>query len=119
MDTLTLTDSVRSAGDLEVSVVEAQGDIDAYTFSRFQERLGELQSEGRLHVVVDCGKLSYISSAGLGILKQMVRAFRDDGGDIRLAAPSPKIDNILKLLGFAKIIRCFATVDEAVSSFQE
>jgi len=100
-----------------VHVLALSGDLDAHTFPAFQERLERTVAEGARAVVIDGKALAYVSSAGLGVLKRMVKDVRADGGDIRLAALTEKIRNIMNLLGFSKIIQVFSTVEEAVESF--
>ncbi len=52
------------------------------------------------------------------MLKKYVHDFRERGGDVRIARVPEKIDNIIKLLGFSKVFKIFAKLDEAVSSFK-
>lgn len=98
-------------------VLKIAGDLDAHTFPLLQSRLEKLIAEGDRSIVLDCADLSYMSSAGLGVLKKMVKEIRTSGGDIRLAQLSDKIHNIVNLLGFSKIIQVFPNLDEAASSF--
>ncbi|RMG09966.1 MAG: anti-sigma factor antagonist [Planctomycetota bacterium] len=105
--------------DSEVKVLSLKGQLDAHTFSSLQKELESAGNEAQPRVVLDCGALEYISSAGLGVLKKMSREFRDRQGDIRLAALPPKIDNVVQLLGFDKILRVFGGLDEAVRSFEQ
>lgn len=117
MGSFALTESKKDRNGKSVSIVAVQGELDAHTFPKLQERLTQAITQNEKAVVIDCGRLDYISSAGLGVLKRMVKEIRANGGDIRLAALSEKIHNIVNLLGFSKIIQVFATVDEAVASF--
>lgn len=100
-----------------IRVLRVSGDLDAHSFPTLQERLEAHILEGERAIVIDCGGLHYISSAGLGVLKKMVKEIRQNGGDIRLSALSEKIRNIVTLLGFSKIIQVFPSLDEAVASF--
>jgi anti-anti-sigma factor len=117
MGHFSLTDARRDNGGKPVRVVRIEGDLDAHTFPALQDRLERTLADGERAIVLDCGALDYISSAGLGVLKKMVKEVRTTGGDIRVAALSEKIRNIVNLLGFSKIIQVFGSVDEAVESF--
>ena len=105
-------------GATKVKVVNVKGQLDAHTFLTLQKELETTLNANDPRLVLDCDGLDYISSAGLGVLKKMVREFRGKGGDIRLARVSDKIDNVMKLLGFSKVIRVFPGLDEAVSSYK-
>lgn len=112
-----LSESRRERAGKAVSILRVEGDLDAHTFPLLQGRLESMLADGGRYIVLDCARLDYISSAGLGVLKKMVKEVRASGGDIRLAALSDKIANIVNLLGFSKIIQVFASLDEAVDSF--
>ena len=111
--------SQRDAGNnAPVKVVNVKGQLDAHTFLTLQKELENTLRANDPRLVLDCDGLDYISSAGLGVLQKMVREFRGRGGDIRLARVSDKIGNVIKLLGFSKVIRVFGGLDEAVSSYK-
>jgi anti-sigma B factor antagonist len=112
-----LTESRRDLGGRTIQVLGVAGELDAHTFPQFQERVERLIGDGSKAIVIDFKHLDYISSAGLGVLKKIVNETRSGGGDIRLAALSQKIHNIVNLLGFTKIFQVFSTVDEAASSY--
>ena len=100
-----------------VEVLALSGQLDAHTFPQLQETLEALAQEGRQQVVLDCAKLEYVSSAGLGVLKKMSRELREAQGDIRLAALTPKIKNVVDLLGFSQVIQVFPDPEAAIQSF--
>jgi anti-sigma B factor antagonist len=104
-----------------IQIVAIKGALDAHTFPRFQSCLeGITEDRGKdPRLVLDCENLDYISSAGLGVLKKMVREMRVRGGDIRLASLSGKIRNIVQLLGFTKLIKIYPTLQEAVDSYRK
>jgi anti-sigma B factor antagonist len=101
-----------------VHVLNLRGSLDAHTFLGFQKELESALRSGDLRIVLDCDGLDYMSSAGLGVLKKYVHDFRERGGDLRIARVPEKIDNIIKLLGFSKVFKIFAKLDEAVSSYK-
>ena len=110
--------STRDAGTRSVQVLGLQGQLDAHTFPALQKELETLVAGDRPMVVLDCAGLEYVSSAGLGVLKKMMREFRGKRGDLRLAQLPPKIENVVSLLGFSQVIRVFGKTDEAVQSFK-
>jgi len=105
-------------GGVPVRVVNVKGQLDAHTFLTLQKELETTLHAEDPRLVLDCEGLDYISSAGLGVLKKMVREFRGKGGDIRLARVSQKIDNVMKLLGFSKVLKVYSGLEDAVSSYK-
>ncbi len=110
--------SKQDTGQNPVKVVNMKKQLDAHTFLSLQKELQNTLKGNDARCVLDCDGLDYISSAGLGVLQKMVREFRGRGGDIRLARVSDKIGNVIKLLGFSKVIRVYDKLDEAVVSYK-
>jgi anti-sigma B factor antagonist len=52
---------------------------------------------------VDCAELSYISSAGLGLLFATQRRLVDAGKGLRLANLSPHIREVFRIAGFDRV----------------
>lgn len=107
-----------TAAALEVTVFRVNGYLDAHTAPRFETALGEAIEQGHCHIVVDCSRLDYISSAGLGVLIETYRSVRARQGHLKIAAMSPAIADIFDILGFSKVIQAYPTVAEALASLQ-
>ncbi|MBM3266614.1 MAG: STAS domain-containing protein [Candidatus Sericytochromatia bacterium] len=101
-----------------VQIVTIAGHVDAHTAPRLEETIGALLDEGAFHVVLDLADLTYISSAGLGVLTGTLGTFRDRGGDLKLARTPDKVFRVLDLLGFTRLLELFDTPEEAVAAFQ-
>ncbi|MBN1268454.1 MAG: STAS domain-containing protein [Kiritimatiellae bacterium] len=102
-------------GDLDV--LHLDGSLDAYSFPRLEASLNGLREGNRNRVILDCAGLDYISSAALGALIGFARRARENNGDLKLVKLSPKIYNIVELLGFHKILEIHSELDQAVKSF--
>jgi anti-sigma B factor antagonist len=53
-----------------------------------------------VRLVVDCERLQYISSAGLGVFMGFIEEVREKGGDIKICTLPPKVRQVFELLGF-------------------
>lgn len=100
-----------------VDVVAVSGSIDALTASELVSALNEHIHAGHPNVIVDFGKVEFMSSAGLRAILTSVKEARAAGGDFRLASPQPGIDKVLKMAGFHNIVKIYPTVEEALASF--
>lgn len=100
-----------------LDVVHLDGALDAAAFPRLETLLNGLRERQRHRLILDCAGLDYISSAGLGALIGFARRARENQGDLKLARLSPKIANIVELLGFHKILEICRDVDHAASRF--
>ena len=66
---------------------------------------------------VQAARAGGISSAALGALIGFARRARENNGDLKLVKLSPKIYNIVELLGFHKILEIHQEMDAAAKSF--
>jgi anti-anti-sigma factor len=102
----------------EVQVIAIGGHVDAHTAPRLEEAIGACLDGGISRVVLDLFALSYISSAGLGVLTGTLGTFRERGGDLKLARTPEKVFRVLDLLGFTQLLELFDTPEEAIAAFQ-
>ncbi len=63
--------------------------------------------------------MTYISSAGLGLIIGYIRELRRKGGDIKIGGMSERVQDILNTFGFSVIFDTFATREEAILKFKE
>lgn len=100
-----------------VSVLFLKGYLDAHTYPTFESALQTLIDESRFKIVVNFSELSYISSAGLGVFMGFIETVRNNAGDIKLCAMSPKVFKVFDLLGFPTIYEIHETEEAAVRKF--
>ena len=98
-------------------VVAIAGSIDAMTAPEVGEFLSRQVGGGQRQLVADLTQVDFMSSAGLRAILAGLKEARQSGGDLRLAGASANVEKVLKMSGFTNILKAFATVDEAVSSF--
>lgn len=100
-----------------IDILHLDGALDAYSFPRLETSLNQLREKHRHRIVLECSNLEYINSAALGALIGFARRARENGGDLKLAALTPKIQSIVELLGFDKILQVFPDTETAASKF--
>ena len=75
------------------------GRLDASQCPAAQSFLDRVQGP----VIIDCSRLEYISSAGLGVLLKTQKRLMGSGGGLRLTGVSPHIRDIFTYSGFDQI----------------
>ncbi len=75
-----------------------RGDLDAKGALVVERMLGTLFEKKILRVKLDFEKVSFISSAGVGILLGLVSSLRDGGGDAVFTRVPPKVSAVFHLL---------------------
>lgn len=101
----------------EVTVLNLNGFLDAHTSVELEKCLDELISTNKFKIVVNFEKLSYISSAGLGVFMAFIETARNGMGDIKLCKMSDKIYNIFDMLGFPILFEIYKEEESALDKF--
>lgn len=111
---LTITE--RTMGD--VTVLRLSGRLVLETEETpLREQVDRLASEGRVNVVLDLRDVSYIDSAGLGVLVSKLVSLRRRGGDLRFVGLTPRSTALMHVTHLLTVFQTFATEEDAVRSF--
>ena len=107
--------SAKRLGD--VTVLNLNGFLDAHTSVELEKQFEEIINKENYKIVVNFEKLSYISSAGLGVFMAFIETARNNSGDIKLCAMSDKIYNIFDMLGFPILFEIYKEENSAIEKF--
>lgn len=98
-------------------ILDLFGELDAHTASQLEDHFQDLIDQKEYFIVVNCDKLEYIASAGLGVFMAYIEDVRSLGGDIKLANLKPKVFHVFDLLGFPALYDILETEHEAIEKF--
>ena len=110
---MKITESTRN----NIRIVQLQGRVDSEGAIDMELGLQEMTEAGSSQVILDLSQVTYINSAGLRILADMLTRTQANGGDLLLAGPSQKIRRVFQIIGFDNFFRLFDDVDSAVEAF--
>ena len=96
-----------------VFVLEPTGRLDSANARTFEERVVAALDQGETALLIDFGKLDYISSAGLRVLLMGAKRLQQSGGTIALCALSASIHEVFEISGFLTI---FAVHDDRAAA---
>ncbi|MEM1207995.1 MAG: STAS domain-containing protein [Planctomycetota bacterium] len=105
--------------DDNVLVVNLDGGIDSTTAKELNEALTKMVDTGFDRIVVDCSKLNYISSLGIGTLVTLHRRLKKRGGDVKLACLYGTVWDVFKISKLDLIFNIFDDVSRARLAFRE
>ncbi|MDE0174382.1 MAG: STAS domain-containing protein [Defluviicoccus sp.] len=100
-----------------VLTARVEGRIDGATAVRFEEAVRTAMEEGDRGLVIDCGKLSFISSAGLRAVLLTAKALRGRNAGFALCAMSDPVREVFRISGFDSIVAIHPTRADALASF--
>ena len=111
--------SVARSREGDISVLSLDGYLDAHTAPQFEKVIQEEYDAGHLRIIVDCTKLTYISSAGLGVFMSFIEDIREAGGDIKLCCLVDTVYQVFEILGFPELFDILPDKAAAVARFAQ
>lgn len=101
----------------KVAVMAVAGRVDSATAPELENELKKLVEADKTQIVLDLKDVEYMSSAGLRAMVSTLKAVKRVNGDLRLASPSPRVEEVLRLAGLTSIFSIHPSRAEAVKSF--
>lgn len=89
------------------TVVVLAGEVALALAPALRESLATLISEGRTRIVLDLDQVTFMDSAGLGVMVYGMRRAEARGGRLRLAGPGCQVRRLLELTGLDTAIEVF------------
>ena len=81
------------------------------------EKVRESVKAQKNRIVVDLSGVEWMNSRGLGFLIAALSTAKAAGGHLRLAQVSPKVRQLLGIVGLVASFEMYPTVEEAAGSF--
>jgi anti-anti-sigma factor len=97
-----------------VVIAEVAGELDMSTGPRLGEHLSTLADSGE-PLIVDLNRITFIDSAGLGVLIATARRAGVHGGSLHAVCSQPQTRKLLWLTGVDRRIPLTATLDGALA----
>ena len=111
--------ALQTAQQGDLTIITLEGFVDAHTAPSFESAVQTELNAGRTKIIVDCAKLNYISSAGLGVFMSFIEEIRELGGDIKIIGLVPKVRHTFEILGFQDIFEMLDDLDTAAQRFAQ
>lgn len=100
----------------DILAVILTGKLDEETCSYLVDCVTEDILDGRKKLILDCGRLEYISSMGLGSLVRVNSRMKKLGGDVKLAAVHGVVAQVMGVVGLNKLFQIYPTVNDAIAA---
>jgi anti-anti-sigma factor len=104
--------------DKSVLILSADGGLNADTAVEFVSQLETLVDGGVTQIIVDCTRLDYISSYGVGVLVRLHNKLGKHGGDVKIAAPKSMVLQALTIMRMGKLFEIYPDVNQARLAFR-
>jgi anti-sigma B factor antagonist len=109
--------AIQTSNENNVTIIALEGFVDAHTAPQFENTIQSEIDAGHDRIIVNCEKLNYISSAGLGVFMSFIEEVRERGGDIKICGLVPKVRHTFEILGFQDIFEMLDDQPAAIKRF--
>ena len=99
----------------QVLVIRPEGRLDAITAAEFEKEVTSMVQKSRNNVLIDFGKIDYISSAGLRAILILAKEMLKDGKKIAICSLNETIKEVFCISGFDSIMTIYPTLEEGLS----
>jgi anti-anti-sigma regulatory factor len=125
------------SGAAPVTIFRIRGNLNADTYGQLQEQARQAVERGTRYIVLDLADVPYMSSAGLRVINYLFHAMRTDADEdsdaairigmkagtyrsphVKLARPTPRVNEILNLAGINLFIEIYDDLQAAIGSFK-
>ncbi|MCZ8237939.1 MAG: STAS domain-containing protein [Leptospiraceae bacterium] len=110
--------SVKESNQGAITILSLNGELDAKTAPEFRAKLDSLASAGKVKIICDCKDLSYVASAGIGVMNAIQKTLVSHSGELILIAVKKEIRDTMDLMYFTKKVRLFGSIEEASAAFK-
>ncbi len=86
--------------------------------SLLNDKLHELIDKGQTKIIADIGGVEWMNSSGLGILISGLTTMRNNGGELKLANVTERIQSLLMITKLLTVFETYESVDQAIASFK-
>ena len=103
----------------ELSILSVNGDLDASSSILLDQAIEHALTKGKRKLLIDCTKLNYISSAGLGVFMSHLQDFENTQTTLVLFGLSEKVLNVFQVLGLDQLLTIVVSEQEAKMSVND
>ncbi len=97
-------------------VVAPNGRVDGFSAPDLEKRISEIVARGDTRVLLDCGKMNYISSAGLRAVLVGAKKCQQSGGKLALCALQSSCKSVMEISGFLTMLEYYETREAALAA---
>jgi anti-sigma B factor antagonist len=102
----------------DLLIITADGGIDRHTSRKFMDDVLRLIDGGVHKIIIDCEKLTYISSSGLAALLRLHKRARAAGGEVKIANVHSRVADLLNITHLNRIFGIYPDVNRARLDFR-
>lgn len=99
-----------------VYLLHVEGDLDASSSIILDNAMQEAIQRNEKAIIVNCEKLNYISSAGLGVFMSHLSDLEEKNIFFALCSMNEKVKNVFDILGLGELIKHYPSQELALQA---
>lgn len=99
-------------------VLRLEGRIDAVTSPSLEKEIAHLFEGGHKHMLLDCLKVDYLSSAGMRLLLSSTKKFKGAKGHFALCNLEDEVMEIIKVAGFERVLEIYSSEADGLKGLE-
>ena len=101
----------------DILLVVLNGSLGTTTSEQFNQIVQSHLDQGRSKIILDCRRVEYISSLGLGSLVALQARLRKKGGEVKLAGLYGTAADVVRLVHLDRLLNIYDDAELARESF--
>ncbi|MFH0824420.1 MAG: STAS domain-containing protein [Pseudomonadota bacterium] len=101
-----------------VTIIATDERLDALSAPQLKDTVKQLVADSEKRLVIDLAKTRFIDSSGCGALVASLRVLVKNGGDMKVARPSPQAKSLFELTRLHRVFEIFDDLESALKSYQ-
>lgn len=96
-------------------LLKVQGQLSLDTIDSFKNEVISFINNGYIHIILQLEHLTYISSAGIQVLYQILDHLQNKSGQLAICCPTPTVKKIFEVISLESDIPIYANEQEALN----
>ncbi len=99
-----------------VVIVSLDGRVDGAAAPDLERHISDVVERGHAQILLDCGKMDYISSAGLRVLLLGAKKCQQGGGKLMLCTLRATCKSVMEVSGFLTMLNYYDSRESALAA---
>ena len=109
---------IKSHKEDDFTVIEVTGEVDASSSINLDTAINDAIASGESALLIDCHRLNYISSAGLGVFMSHIQDLENKKLKMVIYGLNEKVVNVFQILGLDELLKIVDQKEEAIQLLQ-
>ena len=102
----------------EIIVFDINGEIDLYNAPEIKDKIKEEMNKGKVNIIINLDKVSYIDSSGIGVLISSLSNLKKVGGALKLINVYASVRKVFELTKLTSFFDIYDSETDALAAFK-